>query len=98
MVTGAWQCFRMRVICGGQIIEDIDQMNRLHEMFHMMKPSEKRVNDDIEGFGDGETLAKGATPGVMFKKITFKKFIGTLPASLVTKKCSLDLEPCFRKP
>ena len=44
----------MRVICGGQIVEDIDNYNRLHEMFHMMKPTEKRLNDAIEGFGESE--------------------------------------------
>ena len=44
----------MRVICGGQIVEDIDNYNRTHEMIHMMKPTEKRVNDGIEGFGETE--------------------------------------------
>mgnify|MGYP003895558579 CR=1 FL=1 len=42
----------MRVICGGQIVEDVDKYNRTHEMFHMMKPTEKRLNDTIEGFGE----------------------------------------------
>ena len=41
----------MRLICGGQIVEDIDNYNRLHEMYPMMKPFEKRLNDAIEGFG-----------------------------------------------
>ena len=40
-VDGAWGFFkRMRILCGGQIIEDIDSYNRLHEMYHMMKPYE----------------------------------------------------------
>jgi hypothetical protein len=52
LVQGAWGFFRrLRVICGGQIVEDIDNYNRLHEMVHMMKPTEKRMNDAIEGFG-----------------------------------------------
>ena len=52
LLVGPWVFFRrMRVICGGQIIEDIDHYNRTHEMIHMMKPTEKRVNDGIEGFG-----------------------------------------------
>jgi hypothetical protein len=56
LVAGPWGFFRrMRVICGGQIVEDIDNYNRLHEMVHMMKPSEKRINDAIEGFGVSET-------------------------------------------
>ena len=40
-VDGAWGFFeRMRILCGGQTVEDIDSYNRLHEMYHMMKPSE----------------------------------------------------------
>ena len=41
---------RLRILCGGQIVEDIDMYGRLHEQFHMMKQSEKRVNDAIEHF------------------------------------------------
>ena len=41
---------RLRILCGGQIVEDIDLYGRLHEQFHMMKPSEKRLRDAIEGF------------------------------------------------
>ena len=41
----------MRVTCAGQVLEEISDYNRLHEMFHMMKPSEARMNDAIEGFG-----------------------------------------------
>ena len=55
LVTGAWGFIRrMRVICGGQIVEDIDNYNRTHEMIHMMKSTEKRINDGIEGFGESE--------------------------------------------
>ena len=58
-VDGAWGFFkRVRILCGGQIVEDIDSYNRLHEMYHMMKPSEKRSNDGIEGFSS-EFLSKG---------------------------------------
>ena len=55
LIAGPWGFFRrMRVICGGQIIEDIDNYNHTHEMIHMMKPTEKRINDGIEGFGETE--------------------------------------------
>jgi len=65
-VDGAWAFFkRMRIMCGGQIVEDIDEFNRLSEMYHMMKPTNKRQNDAIEGFG-GEVLAKGAKRTVCF--------------------------------
>ena len=79
LVAGPWGFFRrMRVICGGQIVEDIDNYNRLHQMFHIMKPTEKRFNDAIEGFGTIETgtpnidnmspspLPKGHTQTVCF--------------------------------
>ena len=67
LVNGAWGFFRrMRVICGGQILEDLDSYGRLHEMFHMMKSSNKRLNDGIEGFGDGETVGYGKSRTVCF--------------------------------
>ena len=67
LVNGAWAFFRrMRVICGGQILEDLDSYGRLHEMFNMMKSSNKRLNDGIEGFGDGETVGLSASRTVCF--------------------------------
>ena len=65
-LDGAWGFFkRMRILCAGQIIEDVDEFNRLSEMYHMMKPTNKRQNDAIEGFG-GDTLDKDATRTVCF--------------------------------
>ena len=55
----------MRFLCAGQIIEDVDEFDRLSEMYHMMKPTTKRQNDAIEGFG-GDTLDKDATRTVCF--------------------------------
>ena len=55
----------MRILCAGQIIEDVDEFNRLSEMYHMMKPTNKRQNDAIEGFG-GDTLDKDKTRTVCF--------------------------------
>jgi len=51
-VPGPW-CFfrRVRVLCGGQIVEDIDDYNRVHHQFHLMRPGERRLNDATEGFG-----------------------------------------------
>jgi len=42
---------RCRVLIAGQICEDIDNYNRVHQMFHILKPGERRINDNIEGFG-----------------------------------------------
>ena len=67
LVAGAWGMFRrMRILCGGQIVEDIDLYGRLHEQFHMMKPKEKRENDAIEGFGNNVGLPVGAEKVVCF--------------------------------
>ena len=72
IVANAWGLFkRMRILCGGQIIEDIDNYGRLHQMFHIMKPKEKRGNDMIEGFGDwdgstSDAMANGAKRTVGF--------------------------------
>ena len=66
-VAGPWGLFRrMRVLCGGQIVEDIDSFGRLMEQFHMMKPSEKRANDSIEGFGAPDEMVAGAEGVVCF--------------------------------
>ena len=50
-VSGPW-CFfrRLRVLCGGQLLEDIDYYNKVHEMFHMFQSDAVRRNDDSEGF------------------------------------------------
>ena len=57
---------RLRVLCGGTLIEDIDYYNRVINMLHVLYPAEKRINDSVEGFGyafqegnqglDGKTL------------------------------------------
>ena len=50
-VSGPW-CFfrRLRVLCGGQLLEDIDYYNKVHEMFHNFQMSTVRQNDNVEGF------------------------------------------------
>ena len=50
-VSGPW-CFfrRLRVLCGGQLLEDIDYYNKVHEMFHYFQSSTVRQNDNTEGF------------------------------------------------
>ena len=40
------------VVCvDGEIIDDIDYYNRVHEMLHICTSNANRENDDIEGFG-----------------------------------------------
>ena len=42
---------RMRIVCGGQIVEDIDDYNRVCEMFNILQSKNVRANDEIEGTG-----------------------------------------------
>ena len=46
---GPWSFFsRMRVLAGGQILEDIDMYNRVHAMFNIFSASDSRHNDFAE--------------------------------------------------
>lgn len=51
-VSGPW-CFfrRVRLLAGGQVIEDIDYYNRVHEMMEILTASDSRNNEMVEGFG-----------------------------------------------
>ncbi len=42
---------RLRISVRGQIIEDIDNYNRVSEMFHILQTKHSRANDMIEEFG-----------------------------------------------
>ena len=42
---------RLRILAGGQVIEDIDMYNRVYHMVHNLLPAERRFNDYVEGFG-----------------------------------------------
>ena len=51
-VPGGHVFFRgCKLLVSGQICEDIDNYNRTHQMFHLLTPGERRINDFIEGFG-----------------------------------------------
>jgi hypothetical protein len=48
-----WSFFsRMRIMAGGQILEDIDVHSKVHEMFNMFSATDSRQNDYAEGFGN----------------------------------------------
>jgi len=50
---GPWGFFsRMRILVGGQVIEDIDNYNRVHEMFQVFSATDSRENDYAEGFSN----------------------------------------------
>lgn len=53
-IGGPWSFFRRgRVYSGaGAVLEDIDYMNRIHEMFHLLTSKANRDDDlNVEGFG-----------------------------------------------
>jgi len=45
---------RLRILCGGIVIQDIDFYNRVYNMVHTLLPFERRMNDYAEGFGLSE--------------------------------------------
>jgi hypothetical protein len=42
---------RMRLICKGQVVEDIDMYNRCHEMFEVLSAKHVRDNNMVDAFG-----------------------------------------------
>ena len=51
-VSGPWGFFRrVRLLAGGQLLEDIDYYNRVHEMMDILTASDSRDNETVEGFG-----------------------------------------------
>ena len=50
-ISGAWAYFsRCRILAHGQVLEDIDNYNRVHEMIECMSTTDN--NDYGEGFGN----------------------------------------------
>ena len=41
----------MRILVAGQLVEDIDQYNRIHEMMSFLVAPDSRMNDAAEAFG-----------------------------------------------
>jgi hypothetical protein len=51
-LSGPWSFFRrMRVLCQGELLEDIDYYNRTHQMFDVLQAKHVRENESIEGLG-----------------------------------------------
>ena len=52
-VLGGPHCFfrRMRILAAGQLVEDIDNYNRIHEMMSILTSSDSRDNQAAEAFG-----------------------------------------------
>jgi len=41
----------MRILAAGQLAEDVDQYNRIHEVMHILIAKESRLNDAAEAIG-----------------------------------------------
>jgi hypothetical protein len=86
---------RLRIVCNGQIVEDIDDYNRVCEMFNVLQSSSVRGNDEIEsvqrwdGTGTDETLATGGT-----RRVGMKLCSGLLNQTkmLPIRYCPLEIE------
>ena len=53
VLAGPYSFFRrMRILCGNQLVEDIDYYNRVHYMFDILRAKHVRENEDCEGFED----------------------------------------------
>ena len=55
-LSGPWSIFRrMRIICGGTIIDDVDNYARCHEMFHILSSTASRQNASTMVFNSNLT-------------------------------------------
>ena len=52
-IGGPWSCFqRLRLHCGGQLVEDIDKYAAVHEMFSILGAEGTIQNDYAEGLSN----------------------------------------------
>ena len=98
-----WAFFRrMRILAGGQLVEDIDYYNRVHQMFSALIARESNTNNLAESFGYTTTEARdlnsvatfaGIPPGQM-QTVMFKPLSGLLnqPKYLPLRYMPLTLE------
>jgi len=91
---------RLRISARGQVLEDIDNFNRVSEMFHILQTPASRVNDAIEAFGVDpyfqsgtltETTAKGF---IDMQTVMFKPLCGILQQTkyIPLRYCPLEFE------
>ena len=87
---------RMRIVCGGQIVEDIDDYNRVCEMFNILQSKNVRENDEIEGTGrwDGGNAEVLGSGGTATRRIGMKLCSGLLNQSkmLPIRYCPIEIE------
>jgi hypothetical protein len=80
VLGGPWSFFRrLRVLCGGTVIEDIDYYSRAHEMFHILTNPVNRKNDAIEGAGTQYDIARNASYTDDGPQLNASNFLGINP-------------------
>jgi hypothetical protein len=67
---------RLRILCGGQLVEDIDYYNLVYNLLHTMMPAERRLNDVVEGFGlSQDTILSNSKAQVDFLSLNYSPSI-----------------------
>ena len=100
-LSGPWSFWRrIRVLCGGQVVEDFD-LNRTQEMMQLLHSESTRDNDDVEGIGyrantreAPSTLALPGIAGGEARRVSFRLLSGLLsqPKWLPIRYCPVTLE------
>ena len=99
---------RLRVSVRGQIIEDIQDYNRVHHMFNLLQGPQVRLNEECEGFGytdDAEGLKNpetlpgigGGTGTIIYSKrltVMFKPLCGLFQQAkyIPLRYCPIEIE------
>lgn len=83
----------MRVIVGGQIIEELDYDHRIHQMLDLLGPSQRRTDTMVEGFGGyNETNGNYGINAGRTKMVAFKPMSGLFNQSkCLPVRCCLDV-------
>ncbi len=90
---------RLRITMRGVVIEDIQDYNRVHEMFNILQTVGARANDRAEGFGNNADINQLDTvarlPGILNQQtVCFKPLCGILMQSkyIPLRYCPIEIE------
>jgi len=87
---------RLRILAGGALVEDIDEYNRLCQMFNVLQPKNKRLNEAIEMGSDvtDGVIDNGVAGGGGTRTYLFTPFCGLMNQDkyLPLRYCNMVLE------
>jgi len=103
---GPWSFFRrMRVLAGNQLVEDIDNYNRCHQLFSILTSPDSRANVNAEAFGQHWDIRKdveasytaSSFPGILggqSQTVLFKPLSGLFNQSklIPLRYCPITIE------